>query len=480
MQQVLFASFESLPFVKTGGLADVIYALPKAIDKNKFNVKVVMPLHKSIKEKIITSVKSIGHIYVRSGFLDEEANILAYNNEGIDYYFIENDTFFNRDGIYGYDDDASRFAFFNLALIEMLINLDYYPNIIHCHDYHTGMVAAVCKLKYAYHHKIKQIKHVFTIHNLAYQGIYNKDVLFDLFAFNYWDYENGALRYGDGTNFMKVALTFSDTITTVSNTYAKEIQTSLYGEGLENLISYRKEDLCGVVNGIDVDSFNPKTDPYIYANYHLSAFKRNKYRCKRSLQFELGLKDEPKKFVVGIVSRLTNQKGISMIIAELEHILAMDVQIVILGTGDKYYENAFKLMESRYKGQAVYYCGYNEALAHKIYAGLDLLLMPSLFEPCGISQLIAMRYGTLPLVRETGGLKDTVKAYNRFEKTGTGFSFNSLNSYDFKKVFDLAYDTYYHHKDDWHLLMKNAMSLDVSFNQSARDYENIYEWTLNK
>lgn len=480
MKQVLFASFESLPFVKTGGLADVIYALPKTIDKQKFTVKVVLPLHKNIKEKLVHDMKPIGHIYIRSAYIDEEANILSYVNEGIEYLFIENDTFFYREGIYGYDDDASRFSFFNLAIVEMLINLNYYPDIVHCHDYHTGLFAAICKLKYGYHQEISKIKHVFTIHNLAYQGIYPKEVLFDVLAFNYWDYENGALRYGDGTNFMKIALIFSDTITTVSNTYAKEIQTDLYGEGLQNLISYRKDDLCGVVNGIDTDSFNPKTDSYIYANYSSTAFKRNKYRCKRSLQYELGLKDDPQTFVVGIVSRLTNQKGISMIIAELEHILAMNVQVVVLGTGDKYYESAFKLMEEKYKHQAVYYCGYNEALAHKIYAGIDMLLMPSLFEPCGISQLIAMRYGSLPLVRETGGLKDTVKPYDCFRKTGTGFSFNSLSSFDFKKVFDIAYNLYYNNKEDWHMLIKNAMNLDVSFEKSARDYENIYDWTLKK
>lgn len=480
MKKILFASFESLPFVKTGGLADVIYALPKAISKELYHVRVVLPLHKSIKEKYIQQMKPVGHIHVRSGYIQEEANVLSYFNEGIEYLFIENDTFFYRDGIYGYQDDASRFSFFNLAILEMMIQLDDYPDVIHAHDYHTGLISALAKLRYQDNSQITRIKHVYTIHNLAYQGIFDKQILFDVLGFNYWDYENGSLRYGDATNFMKIGISFADTITTVSNTYAQEIQTPLYGEGLENLIAYRKDDLCGVVNGIDVESFNPKTDPYLFANYSKDAFKRNKHRCKRSLQYDLGLEDKPNTFVVGLVSRLTNQKGISMLIAELEHILAMDVQVVILGTGDRYYENVFKAMEDAYKGKAVYYCGYNEALAHKIYAGIDLLLMPSFFEPCGISQLIAMRYGTLPLVRETGGLKDTVIPYNCFDKSGTGFSFDSLNPYDFKKVFDLAYDLFYNNKADWYQLVKQAMSLDVSFQKSAKDYENIYEWTMNK
>lgn len=480
MKDILFTSFESLPFIKTGGLADVVYALPKAINKKKFNVKVCLPLLKKIKEKYIYDMESIGHIYVNSGQINEEANILKYVNEGIEYLFIENDTFFYRDGVYGYDDDAKRYSFFNIAVIEMMISLNYYPDIIHSHDYHTGLISALCKLRYSSIEKIKKIKHIFTIHNLAYQGVYDKQVLFDYLRFDWYDYESGGLRCNDAANFMKIGITYADCVSTVSNTYANEIQTPDFGERLDSLLRYRKQDLVGIVNGIDTVSFDPEKDEMIYRNYSLKAYKRNKRLCKRSLQYELGLKDDPNCLLVGIVSRLTFQKGMNLVLDELQHILNMNVQLVVLGTGETNYEYAFKMMEENYKHQAVYYCGYNEALAHKIYAGTDLFLMPSKFEPCGISQLIAMRYGSLPLVRETGGLKDTVLPYNAYDKTGRGFSFTNFNSYDFKQVFNLAYDTYYNNKKDWNMLVKNAMEYDVSFKKSAIDYENVYDWMLQK
>lgn len=480
VKDILFVSFESLPFIKTGGLADVVYALPKAINNKKFKVKIVLPLLKKIKDKYIYDLKPVGHIYINTHYIHEEANILSYTNEGIEYLFIENDTFFYRDGVYGYDDDAARFSFFNLAIIEMMFNLNYFPDIIHCHDYHSGVLAALCKLRFNNVPQINKIKHIYTIHNLAFQGIYDKNVLFDLLGFSYLDYANGSLRYNNDTNFMKIALEFSDVITTVSNTYAQEIKTKEYGEGLDSLLRGRSNDLCGVINGIDTLSFNPKNDSNLITNYDLRNFVSGKKKCKKDLQQTLGLNINPDIFVLGIVSRLTNQKGIDLILKELKHILQMDIQLVVLGTGESIYENSFKEMEYNHKGKAVYYCGYNEALAHKIYAGIDMLLMPSQFEPCGISQLISQRYGTLPLVRETGGLKDTVNPFNKYEKTGDGFSFNHYSSYNFKQVLDIAYNLYYQDTQTWRKLIKNAMKKDVSFSSSARDYENIYNWVLNR
>lgn len=480
MIKVLFASFESLPFVKTGGLADVVYALPKAIDKDKYEVKVCLPLLKVIKDKYNDSLTYLDSIEVHSGYINEGANIYSYNNEGIEYLFIENDSLFYRDGVYGYDDDVCRFSLFNVAVLEMMIKLDYYPDICHEHDYHTAILPALCKARYCGIEKIKNIKHILTIHNLVYQGEYNRQVLFDLLAFDYKYYENGDLRFNDYCNFMKIGITFADKITTVSKSYAQEIQTPGHGDNLESILQYRSSDLCGIVNGIDCTQFDPSTDKNIYKNYSIKNVFKVKPENKKSLQYNLGLNEEQDTMLIGMVSRLTFQKGADIFLGAIQEMLHHNVQIAILGTGESFYEESFKALERENKGRFVYYCGYNEALAHKMYAGLDMLLMPSLFEPCGISQLIAMRYGTLPLVRETGGLKDTVEPFNEYSLTGTGFSFRDYSSRDLLKVFDYAYVQYYEYHDRWNKIIKNAMQYDVSFAKSAREYEALYDEVVSK
>ncbi len=480
MKKVLFVSFESLPFVKTGGLADVVYALPKALNKEEFEVRVVMPMFKTIKERYYEGMKYLEHIYVHSGFINEEANIYSYINEGIEYLFIENDNFFNRDGVYGYGDDAARFSFFNVAVLEMMIKLDYYPDICHEHDYHSAVLPALCKIRYNAIESIRNIKHILTIHNLAYQGEYDKQVLFDYLAFDYYYYENGDLRFNDYCNFMKIGIVFADYITTVSKTYANEIQTPEFGNNLDIILRYRHDDLYGIVNGIDTESFNPATDESIHHKYNLKNYITGKRENKRSLQYQLGLNDEPDTLLIGMVSRLTFQKGADIFLGAIQDILRHNVQVAVLGTGESKHEYSFKMLEQENKGRFVYYCGYNEALAHSMYAGLDLLLMPSLFEPCGISQLISMRYGTLPLVRETGGLKDTVEPLNEYTMSGTGFSFSEYSSNDLLKVFNYAYEQYYDYPERWKMLIKNAMKYDVSFDKSAREYEDLYRKVLNK
>ena len=480
MKKVLFVSFESLPFVKTGGLADVVYALPKALNRDEFEVRVVMPMFKVIKEKYYDGMKYIDHIYIHSGYINEEANVYSYINEGVEYLFIENDTFFFRDGVYGYKDDAARFSFFNVAVLEMMIKLDYYPDICHEHDYHTAVLPALCKIRYNAIESIRNIKHIFTIHNLAYQGEYDKQVLFDYLAFDYWHYENGDLRYNDYCNFMKIGIHFADLVTTVSKTYAEEIQTPEFGCKLDPILKYRRNDLYGIVNGIDIESFNPKTDPSIAHNFDIKNYIVGKRENKLALQRSLGLQEDPNVMLVGMVSRLTFQKGADLILGALPEMLRGKIQIAILGTGESKYEYSFKMLEEGNKGRCVYYCGYNEGLAHLMYAGLDMLMMPSLFEPCGISQLISMRYGTLPFVRETGGLKDTVIPLNEYTMEGTGFSFGPYSVEDFNKVFDYAYSQYYDYPERWKMLMKNAMKVDVSFDKSAREYEDLYRKVLNK
>ena len=478
--KVLFVSFESLPFVKTGGLADVVYALPKALDKKEFEVRVVMPMFKCIKEQYYEGMKFLDHIYVRSGFINEEADIYSYINEGIEYLFIDNDTYFNRDGVYGYADDAARFSFFNVAVLEMMIKLDYYPDICHEHDYHTAILPALCKIRYNQIEKIRSIKHILTIHNLAYQGEYDKQVLFDYLGFDYHYYENGDLRFNDYCNFMKIGIVYADFVTTVSKTYAQEIQTPELGCKLDVILKYRGDDLYGIVNGIDCDSFNPATDPSIFKNYNLRNYIAGKRENKRSLQYRLGLEERPDVLLVGMVSRLTFQKGADIFLGAIQDILRQDVQVAVLGTGESKHEYSFKMLENENKSRFVYYCGYNEPLAHAMYAGLDLLVMPSLFEPCGISQLIAMRYGTLPLVRETGGLKDTVEPLNEYTNTGNGFSFREYSSHDFLNIFNYAYTQYYEYPERWKMLIKNAMRYDVSFAKSAKEYEELYRKVIDK
>ena len=480
MNKLLFVSFESLPFVKTGGLADVVYALPKALDKQQFEVRVVMPMFKVIKEKYYEGMKYLDHIYVHSGFINEEANVYSYINEGIEYLFIENDTFFYRDGVYGYKDDAARFSFFNVAVLEMMIKMDYYPDICHEHDYHTAVLPALCKIRYNAIESIRNIKHIFTIHNLAYQGEYDKQILFDYLAFDYKYYENGDLRFNDYCSFMKIGIHFADVVTTVSKTYAKEIQTPEYGNNLDIILRYRNQDLYGIVNGIDIDSFDPKQDKAIYHNYNIKNYIAGKKENKLSLQYQLGLKQDPDVMLVGMVSRLTFQKGADLVLGAMPEMLKGNIQIAILGTGESKYEYAFKMLEEGNKGRCVYYCGYNENMAHQMYAGLDMLLMPSLFEPCGISQLIAMRYGTLPFVRETGGLKDTVEPLNEYTMQGTGFSFGPYAVEDFNRVFNYAYTQYYDYPERWKMMIKNAMKTDVSFEKSAREYEDLYRKVLGK
>lgn len=480
MMNVLFVSFESLPFVKTGGLADVVAALPKALDKEKYNVKTVLPLLKAIKDKYYDKLEYLDHIYINSGVIHEEANIYRYFHDGLEYLFIENDTYFYRDGVYGHTDDVTRFVVFNVAVLEMMIKLDYYPDICHEHDYHTAVLPALCKLRFNAIESIRRIKHIYTIHNLAYQGIYNKQVLFDLLGFEYRYFEDGSLRFNDDANFMKIGIVFADYVTTVSKTYAYEIQTGQFGENLDAILQYRQEDLYGIVNGIDVDSFDPKTDPIIAHNYTAKAYKRAKLANKRALQYELGLEDKPNTLLIGMVTRLTWQKGVDLVVNSLERLLQRDVQIAILGSGESKYEYQLRSFENRYKGKVVFYCGYNEGLAHRMYAGLDMLLMPSLFEPCGISQLIAMRYGTLPLVRETGGLKDTVLPLNEYTGEGRGFSFGPFDHYAFNHVLDYAYDQYYYHKDNWNKLISNAMNYDVSFKASALEYEKLYDKVMTR
>lgn len=474
MKDILFTSFESLPFVKVGGLADVVYALPKAINNKKYKVKVVLPLFKKIKDKYKRKLKFVDKVKVKSGKINTSVNIYSYTNEKIEYFFIENNKYFGRKEVYGYKDDLMRYTLFSLAVVEMMIKLNYYPDICHEHDYHTSMISAICKIKYADNENISNIKHVFTIHNLVYQGWYKKKVLKDYFSFDKNSLKNRNLIKNKSVNFMKAGICLSDAVTTVSKTYSKEIQTSKYGCGLNKILKDNKRKLSGIVNGIDTSLFNPKKDKDILYRYDIDNYKNRKKKNKLALQKSLGLKQDSNVLLVGMVSRLTFQKGADLLLASMKKMLKTDVQIVILGTGEKKLEQEFTKLSNANKGQFAFYKGYNETLAHKIYASIDMLLMPSKFEPCGISQLISMRYGTVPLVRSTGGLKDTVNQFNKNTLKGNGYSFKKYNAKEFYKTYLAAHNLYYSNPKSWNRLIKNGMKTDVSFAKSAKEYERVY------
>lgn len=475
MRNILFVASEGLPYIKSGGLADVIGSLPQQINSDDYHCSVVLPLYKKIKDKY--ELEKLNDFPVHSGKINTTASLYKTINENVEFYFIGNDRYFYRDGLYGYVDDGERFAFFSKAVLEMLNVIDFKVDILACNDWHTGMVPILCKKEYtdSYH---RNIKTTYTIHNLLFQGNFPKDLL-DYFNLDRFYYNNGDIKFDDGISFMKAGILYADKVLTVSQTYAQEILTEEYSERMEGPLRYRKNDLVGIVNGIDTNMWDPETDKLIPVNY--SARKMSgKKKCKKEVQKSLGLREADDVLLIGMISRLTWQKGVSLLLEKLSSIMNQDVQLVILGTGENYIESQFKQLEHIYPHRAVFYCGYSEELSHKIYSGVDLLLMPSLFEPCGISQLIAMRYGALPLVREVGGLKDTVAPYNEYEHTGNGFSFRYFNGDELMNVLNYAIYVYYYKKKDWKLLMKNAMNTDVSWTNSAKKYVALFDEMLKK
>ena len=471
MKNILLVSAEGLPYSKSGGLADVIGSLPVALTKQGMGAAVVLPMYKKTIEQH-PELTELCTIHVISGVINKQAVIYGAKIGEVQYFFIRQDDYFYRDGMYGYADDGERFAFFCKAVLDMLPHIRFKPDIIQCNDWQTGMIPILCKQEYT-GEEYKRYKHVYTIHNLLFQGNFPKETLQ---CFNISDhyYNNGDIRFDNGISFMKAGIIYADKVTTVSQTYAKEILTPEYGERMEGILAQKGDDLVGIVNGIDVDNWNPSKDPALYKNYTATDI-RNKKACKRSLQYQLGLRVADDVMLIGIVTRLTWQKGMHLILDKLTNIMNQDVQLVILGSGDNYIESELKKIESTYPHRAVFYCGYNEELSHRIYAGCDLFLMPSLFEPCGISQLISMRYGTIPLVRETGGLKDTVKPFNEYDGSGTGFSFRYFKGDEMMFILAYAINVYYYNKPGWRKLIKQAMSVDVSWDNSAREYKALYE-----
>ena len=478
MKKILFAAAEGLPFVKTGGLADVIGSLPEQLCDEGYDVSVVMPLYLKTARTQHHTLSKLVTFPVEVGKIQSVATVYSRTVGRVTYYLIEHAGYFERDGYYGYPDDGERFAYFQHAVLRMIQEKVIVPDVLHCHDWHTGLIPLLART--LYNDPSHKLLTLFTIHNLAFQGNFPYGMLESCVGVSNSYYFDGTLRFHDGISFMKAGILYSDIVTTVSETYAEEILTPDFGEHMEDVLRMRKRDLYGIVNGIDTALWDPKTDKALTLNYDLRSIGKGKAANKAAIQRELGLREDPNAFVVAMVSRLTGQKGIQLILESMNEIMGWDQQMIILGTGDSAVEDDLKSIEFRFPHRAVFYCGYHEELAHRIYAGADLFLMPSAFEPCGISQLIAMHYGTLPLVRETGGLKDTVDSYNEYNGKGTGFSFGTFSGKDFRHVLRYANDTYYKKPEDYRNMVKQAMKKDVSWRKSAKEYARLIEKKYNQ
>lgn len=472
--RVLFAASEANPFIKTGGLGDVIGALPRELKNLDIDARIIIPRYSNIRQDLLNDMVFIKSFNVPIGWRNQHCEVFEYTYDGVIYYFIGNDYYFNRNEIYGHLDDGERFAFFSRAILNFIKENDWCPDIIHCNDWQTGMLPVMLRVEYSKDSFYSNIKTVFSIHNLLFQGNFNPVVLPELFGYDYNLYDNMSLELNQCVSYMKGGINFCDKISTVSRNYAEEIKTKEYGENLEGLLSYRWNDLIGIVNGIDYNEYNPENDMYICKNYGIYNL-HDKIENKRNLQQSLGLPVNDDAPVVSIVSRLTSQKGIDLIINSIEPILERGAQLVVLGTGEERYENYFRYLQDKYRNNVSANITFDNGLAHRIYAGSDMFLMPSMFEPCGLGQLIALRYGTIPIVRETGGLKDTVTPYNEITGVGNGFSFREYKSEDLSLIMNYALDVYYNNRDGWNSLVYQAVTSDNSWYKSANEYKNLYE-----
>lgn len=470
--KVLFVTSEAAPFIKTGGLADVSFALPKALHEKGIDVRIIMPKYEDISDDFKSKMSQIATYGVSVGWRNQYCGLQYLTYAGIPVYFVDNEYYFKRHGCYGYFDDGERFAYFCRAVMESVKYMDdFYPDIIHCNDWQTGMVPLYLSEIYRKRLEFSNAKSVYTIHNLKYQGRFSRSVLEDLLGIGSEYFCEDKIKFYDGISFMKAGIVFADKITTVSKTYAKEIQTAYYGEGLDGLLRQKSGKLVGITNGIDYSGNDPKTDKYI-VNYGISTLN-NKAVNKEALQQLAGLQINPNIPIIAMVTRLVKQKGIDLVARVIEDILKLNVQLVVLGTGDHDYQDFFEYYAYSYPSKITSFIQFNDELASKIYAGSDILLMPSLFEPCGLSQMIAMSYGTLPLVRETGGLSDTVIPYNEFTGEGNGFSFTNYNAHDMLNVIEYAVSCY-QDKKVWNNLVKNAMRTKYEWKTQADEYLKIY------
>ncbi len=479
MKNILFAASECVPFIKTGGLADVVGSLPKEYQKEYFDCRVILPKYAGIKEKYKEQMEFVTSFYMDLNWRDQYVGVFSLVLNGITYYFIDNEDHFGGDKPYaGMPWDLEKFAFFSKAVLSVLPLINFRPDVIHCHDWQTGLIPVYLNERFQGNEFYRGMKSVMTIHNLKFQGVWSMDSMKSITGLADYYFTTDKLEFrGDGS-FLKGGLVYANAITTVSNTYAEEIKTPFYGEGLDGLMQARANDLRGIVNGIDYEEYDPASDPMISRHYSAKNFRREKKVNKTELQKRLGLAEDPGKMMIGIVSRLTDQKGFDLIAYMMEELCQDDIQLVILGTGEERYENMFRHFAWKYDQKVSANIFYSEELSHQIYAACDAFLMPSLFEPCGLSQLMSLRYGTVPIVRETGGLKDTVQPYNEYEGTGTGFSFANYNAHEMLGTIRYAERIYYEKKREWNKIVDRAMEADFSWGASAKQYQELYDWLI--
>ncbi|MGX7593905.1 glycogen synthase [Planococcus plakortidis] len=469
--KIVMAAAECAPFAKAGGLADVIGALPQELARLGHEVQVIIPKYSLIHDRYQQQFFKMGEYSFK--FKDKEKNYAIHRFEANDvqFLFLENDSYFERDSIYG-PDDAERYAFFSRAVLDFLAHSDTAPDILHVHDWHTAVLPFLLEEDPQYRQLAAGVKTVLTIHNIQFQGVFPKEVFVEQYRMDEKFYDNGKVAWLGNFNSLKTGILYADKLTTVSPNYRDEILTEAYGEHLETLLAKRRGDLQGILNGIDTEAYNPKTDDHIAETFSAEDMQ-GKQANKRAIQKRCGLPEQPDIPLLTMVSRLSGQKGIDVLEQSLPEFLEGEVQFVLLGSGEAQYEEFFQRLEVDYAGKVSVHLGFDEAFAHQLYAGADIFLMPSHFEPCGLSQLISMRYGTVPVANRTGGLRDTVEEYDEKGKAGTGFLSDFKAGIHFDEALSRALSFYYK-PDHWHALIQNGMARDSTWSRSAKEYEKLY------
>lgn len=482
MRNILFVASESVPFIKTGGLADVVGSLPKSFPKEEFDVRIVIPNYTCIPWQYRRQFKYITHFHMNFGEINsnEYVGIMTTQYDGITFYFIDNEHYFGGNSPYGDTKfDIEKFCFFSKSVLSILPTINFKPDIIHCHDWQTGVLPVYLNTIFRDNPFYDNIRTIMTIHNLKFQGIWDIETLKKITGFPDYVFRSTDMEYNRDANMLKGGLVYSNYITTVSNSYKEEIQSEYYGEGLDGVIREKSGALFGILNGIDYNEYNPETDNKIFSQYNSYSFIENKAINKVKLQSELGLEEGECKFMIGVISRLTDQKGLDLIGHVLEEIIDDYTQLVVIGTGDEEYENMFRYYEWKLKGKVSGNIYFSNKRAHRIYAAADAMLVPSRFEPCGLTQLIALRYGTVPIVRETGGLRDTVEPYNIYSDSGTGFSFENYNAHEMLNIINYAKQIYFEERDKWNGIAFRGMNKDFSWRNSAEEYSRLYIKLMN-
>ena len=475
MKKIAYVASECVPFIKTGGLADVVGTLPKKFNKNEYDVRIIIPNYMCLPAKYKNKMKYLTHFYMDIGWKQQYVGVMYLEYEGVPVYFIDNEYYFNGFNIYGDPKwDIEKFCYFSKAALSILPSIGFQPDIVHCHDWQAGLIPVYLKTLFAGDPFYSGMKSIMTIHNLQFQGKWDIDTVKEYSGLPDYVFTPDKLELNKDASMLKGGLVYADKITTVSNTYAHEIQTPYYGEGLEGLLSARWQSLWGIVNGIDYDIYNPATDKKIAQNYTKKTVNKNKVNNKLALQRELGLPEDPNAYMIGLISRLTDQKGLDLIDRILNDVMTDGTQLVVLGTGDRRYEDMFRYYQGIHPAKLSANIYFSDELSHRIYAACDSMLVPSRFEPCGLTQLMALRYGAMPIVRETGGLKDTVEPYNEFEGTGTGFSFANYDSRELLNTINYSKRVFFDYPEEWKKMRIRAMEQDYSWDTSAKIYEDLY------